>query len=128
MVRIRYAAVFAAVLFLAACTTDKSSNATSAAPAQDQSWAPARLTSVEGVPSPAIEAALKKMLAGSPPAKIDDHQWAHTKHLYNAYGNNPLWLAPDGLHKDRTFALTNSVLQAEQDGMRMDAYPIATLA
>ncbi len=124
----RYAAVYAAAIFLAACSTDKSSTANSGEPAPDQSWAPARLTSVEGVPSSAIEAAIQKRLAGAPPARIDDDQWGHTKRLYKAYGNNALWLASDGLIKERTFALTNAVLQAEQDGMRMDAYPIAKLA
>jgi Uncharacterized protein conserved in bacteria len=128
MVRIRYAALSAAAISLVACSSDKSGNSGSAATAQDQSWSPAQLTSVEGVPAAAIEAALKKRLAGSPPPKIDDDQWAHTKRLYKAYGNNPLWLAPDGLITDRTFALANSVLQAEQDGMRMDAYPVGTLA
>lgn len=128
MVRIRYAALSAAAISLVACSSDKSGNSGSAATAQDQSWSPAQLTSVEGVPAAAIEAALKKRLAGSPPPKIDDDQWAHTKRLYKAYGNNPLWLAPDGLITDRTFALANSVLQADQDGMRMDAYPVGTLA
>jgi murein L,D-transpeptidase YcbB/YkuD len=130
MTRTSYAALAALTLIAAACTTDKGSNSssTASAPAQDQSWAPAQLASVEGVPTATIEAALQKRLAGSPPAKIDDDQWGHTKRLYKAYGNNALWLSPDGLHKDRTFALSNAVLQAEQDGMRMDAYPVGTLA
>ncbi|HUQ48095.1 MAG TPA: L,D-transpeptidase family protein [Gemmatimonadaceae bacterium] len=128
MFRIRYAAFSAATLFLAACSSDKTGNAGSADGGPDQSWAPAKLTSVQGVPAAAIEAALKKKLAGSPPAKIDDDQWAHAKRLYKAYGDNPLWLASDGLITDRTFALANSVLQAEQDGMRMDAYPVGALA
>jgi murein L,D-transpeptidase YcbB/YkuD len=124
----KYAALSVVTLFLAACSSDKSGSASNGTPGQDQSWAPAQLTSVQGVPETAIEAALRKRLASSPPPKIDDDQWAHTKRLYKAYGNNPLWLAPDGLITDRTFALANSVLQAEQDGMRMDAYPVGTLA
>jgi murein L,D-transpeptidase YcbB/YkuD len=128
MVRIKYAALSAVALFLAACSTDKSGNSSAAAPSQDQSWAPAQLTSVQGVPATAIGAAIKQKLAGSAPPRIDDDQWSHTKRLYKAYGNNPLWLASDGLITDRTFALANSVLQAEQDGMRMDAYPVGTLA
>lgn len=130
MTRTSYAALAALTLIAAACSTDKGSNSssTASAPAQDQSWAPAQLASVEGVPTATIEAALQKRLAGSPPAKIDDDQWGHTKRLYKAYGNNALWLSPDGLHKDRTFALSNAVLQAEQDGMRMDAYPVGSLA
>jgi len=130
MPRTNSAAIVAAILLLSACSkADNSANSSDAsAAAQDQSWSPAKLASVEGVPSADIEAALKKKLAGAPPAKIDDDQWAHTKRLYKAYGNNPLWLSPDGLHKDRTFALANAVLQTEQDGMRMDAYPVGTLA
>jgi L,D-transpeptidase YcbB len=130
MTRITYATLAAVTFFATACSTDKGSAASSsaAAPAEDQSWSPAQLASVEGVPSATIEAALQLKLAGPPPAKIDDDQWGHTKRLYKAYGNNPLWLSSDGLHKDRTFALSNAVLQAEQDGMRMDAYPVATLA
>lgn len=125
MVRLKYAALSAALLFFSACSSDKTG---SSGQPDDPSWAPAQLTSVQGVPAAAIEASLKKRLAGSPPPKIDDDQWGHTKRLYKAYGNNPLWLGPDGLLKDRTFALTNSVLQAEQDGMRMDAYPVGALA
>jgi murein L,D-transpeptidase YcbB/YkuD len=128
MVRIRHAALSATALFLAACSTDKSGTAKPEADKQDQSWSPTQLTSVEGVPAAAIEAALKQKLAGSRPPRIDDDQWGHTRRLYKAYGNNPLWLASDGLITDRTFALANSVLQAEQDGMRMDAYPVGTLA
>jgi murein L,D-transpeptidase YcbB/YkuD len=71
---------------------------------------------------------MKKRLAGEAPAKIDEDQWAHVRRLYKMYGDNALWLAEDGLHSDRTHALANAELQAEQDGMRMDAYPIAALA
>jgi L,D-transpeptidase YcbB len=110
---------------LGACSRDNSS---SGGPKDDAPWAPAKLTSVKGVPTAQIETALRKKLAGSPPAKIDADQWRHTRTLYKLYGNNPLWLAEDGLHGDRTFALTNAVLQAEQDGMRMDAYPVGALA
>jgi murein L,D-transpeptidase YcbB/YkuD len=83
---------------------------------------------VNGVPAPEIEAALKKRLAGAPPNKITDDQWGHARRLYKVYGGNALWLAPDGLHSDRAYALANAVLQAEQDGMRMDDYPIGAIA
>lgn len=91
-------------------------------------WAPAELTSVKGVAAAEIEAALVTALDGSQPEKITADQWSHTKNLYKVYGNKPLWLSPDGLHQDRAYALANSILQAEQDGMRMDAYPIGALA
>jgi murein L,D-transpeptidase YcbB/YkuD len=109
-----------------ACSGDKSGGVSR--PEPEAPWAPAKLTSVKGVPATAIETSLKQKLAGSPPAKIDDEQWAHAKKLYRAFGDNPLWLSADGLHSDRAFALANAVLQVEQDGMRLDAYPVGSLA
>ena len=109
-----------------ACTKDKSGEPK--APESEAPWAPAQLTSVKGVPAAQIEAAMKTALDGKMPEKINEEQWGHTKRLYKVYGNKPLWLASDGLHEDRAFALANSILQAEQDGMRMDAYPIGKLA
>jgi len=93
-----------------------------------QTWAPAKLTSVQGVPATEIESAIQKKLAGPKLDRIDDNQWAHTKRLYQLYGNNPLWLTSDGLHEARTKALTNAVLAANTDGMRLNDYPIAALA
>ena len=113
-----------AAFSIAACSADKSGGKI----ASDPAWAPEKLTSVKGVPAAEIETALKQGLSGSPPAQIDVDQWAQTKRLYKLYGDSPLWLAPDGLHSARAFALANAVLQAEQDGMRLDAYPIGALA
>ena len=127
MIRSKFAALLSAVAILGACSGDKSAGG-SKGPEGDAAWSPAKLTSVKGVPESAIETALRGKLKGSPPAKIDASQWAHTRSLYKLYGDNPLWLATDGLHGDRAFALANAVLQAEQDGMRMDAYPIGALA
>src|SRR5437763_8110217 len=97
-------------------------------PENPQTWAPEKLTSVEGVPATEIEPQLKSKLAGARPARIDDEQWRHTKALYKAYGENALWLSSDGLHKTRTKALTDAILAANGDGMRMDDYPIGELA
>ena len=122
----RYALLTAALLVSACSKSDKSGAGSK--PESEAPWAPAKLTAVNGVPAPEIEAALKKRLAGAPPNKITDDQWGHAKRLYKVYGGNALWLAPDGLHSDRAYALANAVLQAEQDGMRMDAYPVGPLA
>ena len=91
-------------------------------------WAPDKLTSVNGVPATEIESIIQKKLAGPRLDRIDDHQWAHTRSLYRIYGNNPLWLTSDGLHKTRTKALTDAILAANTDGMRLDDYPIGALA
>ena len=114
-----------AALVVAGC---KEGNTAQAKPENPQTWAPERLSSVNGVPATEIEAKMKDKLNGARPAKIDDDQWGHTKRLYQLYGQNPLWLSSDGLHKTRTKALTNAILAANADGMRMDDYPIGALA
>jgi murein L,D-transpeptidase YcbB/YkuD len=93
-----------------------------------QTWAPEKLTSVEGVPATDIEALIQKKLDGPKLDRIDDNQWAHTKRLYKIYGSNPLWLTSNGLHEARAKALTNAVLAANTDGMRLDDYPVGALA
>src|SRR5712671_3187980 len=93
-----------------------------------QTWAPEKLTSVQGVPAADIEALIQKKLDGPKLDRIDDDQWGHTKRLYKLYGSNPLWLTSNGLHETRTKALTNAVLAANTDGMRLDDYPVGALA
>src|SRR5258706_13607181 len=93
-----------------------------------QTWAPEKLTSVQGVPAADIEALIQKKLDGPRLDRIDDDQWGHTKRLYKLYGSNPLWLTTNGLHEARTKALTNAVLAANTDGMRLDNYPVGALA
>ena len=93
-----------------------------------QTWAPEKLSSVQGVPATEIEALIQKKLDGPKLDRIDEDQWGHTKRLYKIYGSNPLWLTSNGLHQTRTKALTNAVLAANGDGMRLDDYPIGALA
>ena len=102
---------------------------TSGAKAENaQTWSPGKLTSVQGVPATAIETLIQQKLAGPRLPMIDDDQWGHTKTLYKIYGNNPLWLTSDGLHENRTKAVTNAILAANTDGMRLNDYPIGALA
>jgi murein L,D-transpeptidase YcbB/YkuD len=122
----RAAPVALAIASLASCKMSETARAGKAE--NPRTWSPERLTSVEGVPATEIEAQMKAKLAGARPAKIDDEQWGHTKALYKAYGDNALWLSPDGLHKTRTKALTDAILAANADGMKMDDYPIGPLA
>ena len=93
-----------------------------------QTWAPEKLTSVQGIPATEIEALIQKKLNGPRLDRIDDDQWGHTKRLYKLYGSNPLWLTSTGLHERRTKALTNAILAANTDGMRLDDYPVGALA
>jgi murein L,D-transpeptidase YcbB/YkuD len=115
-----------AVSLSAGCKVNETARASK--PENPQTWAPEKLTSVAGVPATEIESLMKTKLAAAKPAKIDDDQWGHTKRLYKLYGENPLWLSSDGLHKTRTKAITDAILLANTDGMRMDDYPIGPLA
>src|SRR6266404_3365431 len=122
----RAKALLLGVTLIAACKVGESARAGKVENAQ--TWAPDKLTSVEGVPAAEIEASIQQKLAGPRLDRIDDDQWGHTKRLYKLYGNKPLWLTSDGLHKPRTKALTDAILAANTDGMRLDDYPVAALA
>jgi PBP1b-binding outer membrane lipoprotein LpoB len=48
-------------------------------PANAQTWAPDKLTSVQDVPATEIETLIQKKLDGPRLPKIDDDQWGHTR-------------------------------------------------
>ena len=119
-------ALFSGVVLSLGCSRGESASA--GKNENPQTWAPAKLSSVQGVPATEIEALIQKKLDGAKLDRIDDDQWGHTKRLYKLYGSNPLWLTSDGLHETRTKALTTAILAANLDGMRLDDYPIGALA
>jgi murein L,D-transpeptidase YcbB/YkuD len=118
--------LFLTLAALGSCRGRDTSSAVKSAKAQ--TWAPDKLTSIQDIPATEVETLIRQKLDGPRLPKIDDDQWGHTKRLYNLYGNNPLWLTRDGLHKVRTKALTDAILAANTDGMRLDDYPIGALA
>jgi len=119
-------ALLLSLALLVSCSRGDSSRA--AKNENPQTWAPEKLTSVQGVPATEIEALIQKKLDGPKLDRIDDDQWGHTKRLYQLYGRNPLWLTGNGLHETRTKAITNAILAANADGMRLDDYPVGALA
>ena len=119
-------ALFSGVVLSLGCSRGESASA--GKNENPQTWAPAKLTAVQSVPATEIEALIQKKLDGPKLDRIDDDQWGHTKRLYKLYGSNPLWLTSDGLHETRTKAITNAILAANTDGMRLDDYPIGALA
>ena len=122
----RFLLLSPAFVLLAACKGHETASAGRVE--NPQTWAPEKLTSVRGVPATDIESLIQRKLDGPKLDRIDDSQWGHTKRLYKLYGNNPLWLTSDGLRKTRTKALTDAILGANADGMRLDDYPIGALA
>ena len=105
------------IAFFASCTRGESHGARRNE--NPQTRAPEKLTSVQGIPATEIEALIQRKLDGPRLHRIDEDEWGHTKRLYKLYGNNPLWLTPDGLHKIRAKALTEAILGANADGMRL---------
>jgi murein L,D-transpeptidase YcbB/YkuD len=91
-------------------------------------WSPASLTEVDGVPVATLRTAIQQRLAGKRPAEIEDEAWEHTQRLYKRFQATPLWFEKGGVDNDRAEALTNAVLNASDDGLRMDVYPIVELA
>jgi murein L,D-transpeptidase YcbB/YkuD len=125
------AAMLLPAFMLAACSTGDSKNGTQTSGgdvSRGVAWSPANLTEVNGVPVAALRAAIGQRLAGKRPDALGEEAWAHTGRLYKRYGETPLWLSKDGLEKDRAGALTNAVLNASSDALKLDDYPIADLA
>lgn len=124
--RTAFVALLSALTLLLGCSRSESARAGNVE--NRQTWAPEKLTSVQGVPATEIEGLIQRKLEGPRLPRIDDDQWGSTKRLYRLYGNNPLWLTSNGLHENRTKALTTAILAANADGMRLDDYPIGALA
>ena len=115
---------------LAACSSGegKGGSQTSAGDVAKAAWSPANLTEVQGVPIAALRTAVTARLAGQRPATVGAEAWQHTQRLYKRFGETPLWLTKDGLEKERAGALTNAVLNANADALKLDEYPISELA
>ena len=91
-------------------------------------WSPASLTEVENVPIATLRSAVQQRLKGTQPGTVGDEAWQHTKRLYARFQQSPLWFEKGGLDKDRVEALTDALLNATNDGLRIDDYPISELA
>jgi len=117
------------VALLAACSRgDSGGTQTAGGDVDKAAWSPATLTEVKGVPVAALRAAIEQRLAGPRPATVGEEAWQHTQRLYRRYGQTPLWMVKDGLENERAGALTNAVLNANADALKLDEYPITELA
>jgi murein L,D-transpeptidase YcbB/YkuD len=91
-------------------------------------WSPASLTEVKGIPIATLRSAVQQRLAQKPPTDVGDEAWQHTKRLYTRFQQSPIWFEKGGLDKDRVEALTNALLNATSDGLRIDDYPMSEVA
>jgi L,D-transpeptidase YcbB len=126
----RRASIALAMLASACSAGDagKSADAAGADAGGKPAWAPANLTAVKGVPIAALRSAVTARLAGSRPTTVGEDAWQHARRLYGRYQQSPLWLASDGLDKDRAGDLVQAVLNANADAIAIDDYPIAEVA
>ncbi len=123
------AAVLLPLALLAGCSRgDANGSEASAGDVEKAAWAPANLTEVQGVPVAALRSAIEQRLTGQRPATVGEEAWKHTQRLYKRFGQTPLWLTTDGLEKERAGALTDAVLNANADALKLDEYPITELA
>ena len=94
----------------------------------DRSWTVPALDQVAGVPKAEIATSVKSRLAAARPRGIEEDQWRHVRTLYARFGQQPLWMDADGPDKKRATALLRAVVDADQDALRLDAYPLPALA
>ena len=91
-------------------------------------WTSSGINDVKGVPMATLQGAIKQRLAGKRPSVVGEEAWQHTKRLYTRFQGSPLWFDKGGLDKERVEALTNALLQATDDGLALDEYPIGDVA
>ena len=91
-------------------------------------WSPASLSEVKGIPIATLRTAVQQRLGGKRPGAVGEEAWQHTKRLYTRFQQSPLWFEKGGLDKDRVEALTNALLNATTDGLRVEDYPMSEVA
>ena len=93
----------------------------------DESFEPAEIRSVKGVPAAEIRTAIEKRLDRARPKPITESQWGHAKKLYAELDGQPIWLDDDGLRERRTKTLMTALLASDADALSLDAYPLEDL-
>ena len=93
----------------------------------NRGWAPAQAGTVIGVSTDDIRQAIQRRLHGTRPTEITADRWLHVQRLYNSYDGAPLWMEAEGPNKPRTNALLRAIVNANDDALRIDAYPLPEL-
>ena len=92
-----------------------------------RAWAPAQARTIAGVSADDSREAIQRRLHGTRPAEITAERWLHAQRLYNSYNGAALWMETEGPNKPRTNALLRAIVNASDDALRLDAYPLADL-
>jgi murein L,D-transpeptidase YcbB/YkuD len=90
-------------------------------------WAPAQAGTIVGVSSDDIRQAIQRRLHGSRPTELPAGRWLHVQRLYGSYNDAALWMETEGPNKPRTNALLRAIVNANDDALRLDAYPLPEL-
>src|SRR5687768_3927288 len=122
-----FTAIVTASVLVSACNFQKEPERNETGGEIDDSFDPAKVESVKGVPVAQIHEAIGKRLDGDRPKPISQSQWGHAKKLYAEYNGNPIWLDSDGLRERRTKTLMTALLSADADALSLDAYPLQEL-
>ena len=116
------------VVFASACDKLGSSGSRSESGGEiDDSFEPAKIKAVKGVPVAEVRSAIEKRLGEARPKPITEAQWKHAKSLYTQFDGAPIWLDGDGIRERRTKTLMTALLAADADALALDAYPLEDL-
>jgi murein L,D-transpeptidase YcbB/YkuD len=122
-----FVAIATASALVTACDFQKEPERSETGGEIDDSFEPAKVESVKGVPAAEIHAAIEKRLDSARPKPISQSQWGHAKKLYAEFGGNPIWLDSDGLRERRTKTLMTALLNGDADALALDQYPLDEL-
>ena len=122
-----FVAIATASALVTACDFQKEPERSETGGEIDDSFEPAKVESVKGVPAAEIHAAIEKRLDGARPKPISESQWGHAKKLYAEFAGNPIWLDSDGLRERRTKTLMTALLNGDADALALDQYPLDEL-
>jgi murein L,D-transpeptidase YcbB/YkuD len=93
----------------------------------NRAWAPAQAGTVVGVSADDIRQAIERRLQGARPREITADRWIHVQRLYKSYNGAALWMEAEGPNKPRTNALLRAIVNANEDALRLDSYPLSEL-
>ncbi|MDF1505757.1 hypothetical protein [Roseisolibacter sp. H3M3-2] len=94
----------------------------------DRSWTAPTLAAVAGVPAAELTTALTSRLGAARPDGLSAGQWRRVNALYQRFGSTTLWMDEDGPDRARATALLRALVDADQDALQLNEYPLPALA